>query len=135
MKKIIALIAIFLLTISCSPESDEQKVHFELLPIESVVMPTEFNVNTENQIVIKFFRPTTCHGFNGFYYEKETSTRIVAVESYVLEKNDCAPLTNQELEQTLRFKPTETGTFLFKFWKGRDANGVNIFEEISVDVQ
>lgn len=135
MKKILALIGIFLLVISCSPESDEPNVHFELLPIESVVMPTEFNVNTENQIVIKFFRPTTCHGFNGFYYTKEDNTRTVAVESFVLEKNDCAPLTNQELEQTLRFKPTETGTFLFKFWKGKDVNGDNIFEEISVDVQ
>lgn len=135
MKKILALIGIFLLVISCSPESDEPNVHFELLPIESVVMPTEFNVNTENEIVIKFFRPTTCHGFNGYYYEKDDFTRTIAVESYVIEKEGCVALTNQELEQTLKFKPTETGTYLFKFWKGKDANGVNIFEEISVVVQ
>lgn len=135
MKKILALIGIFLLVVSCSPESDEPKVHFELLPIESVEMPVEFHVNTENEIKLHFLRPTTCHGFNGFYYGKEDYTRTVAIESYVLEKNDCAPLTNQELIETLRFKPTETGTYLFKFWKGKDTNGDNIFEEISVDVQ
>ncbi|MES2862521.1 MAG: hypothetical protein V4666_00230 [Bacteroidota bacterium] len=135
MKKILALIGIFLLVVSCSPESDEPKVHFELLPIDTVVMPIEFNVNVENEIIVKFLRPTTCHGFNGFYYGKEDFTRTVAVESYVLEKNDCAALTNQILEQKLQFKPTEVGTYLFKFWKGRDAAGDNIFEEISVDVQ
>jgi hypothetical protein len=135
MKKILALIGIFLLVISCSPESNETKIHFELLPVESVEMPTEFHVNTENNIIINFLRPTDCHAFDGFYYDIDNFTRTVAIQSYVLEKNDCSPLTNVILEQTLKFKPTAVGTYIFKFWKGKDVNGENIFEEISVDVQ
>ncbi len=129
------LIGIFLLVISCTPESDEPEFHYELLPVESVDMPTELYVNTENQIVIHYLKPTSCHGFNGFYYDKDEFTRIIAIQSYVLEQDNCTPLTNQIVEKTLKFKPTETGTYLFKFWKGKDTNGDDIFEEISVDVQ
>lgn len=135
MKKIATLIGIFLLMISCSTESNETKIHFELLPIETVEIPSEFQVNTENDIVINFLRPTDCHGFDGFYYEKDGFTRTVAIQSFVVERNDCVALTNEVLKQTLKFRPTQVGTYLFKFWKGKDANGDNIFEEISVDVQ
>jgi hypothetical protein len=37
--------------------------------------------------------------------------------------------------QILNFKPTEAGTYILKFWKGKDANGVNTYEEFSVVVQ
>ena len=136
MKKLIALLSVFFLVTSCSLNDDNRTVYFELLPIDSVIMPTEFHVNTENNIVVKFLRPTSCHGFDGFYYVKDGFTRSVAIQSYVIEENNsgCTPLTNQILEQTLRFKPTETGTYTFRFWKGKDTNGVDIFEEITFDV-
>ncbi|CAM4435128.1 hypothetical protein [Flavobacterium terrigena] len=135
MKKILALIGVFLMVISCEPETEETKMHLELLPVESVVMPTEFYANTNNDIIIKFFRPTSCHGFDGFYYEKDGLTRTVAIQSVVIEQDNCTNLTDQGLEKVLQFEPTETGTYLFKFWKGKDTNGDDIFEEISVDVQ
>lgn len=135
MKKLIALFTLFFIVSSCNIESDSNKLYYELLPIESVEMPTEFHVNEENPITIKFLRPTSCHGFDSFYYEKEGKTRTVAIQSFVLEQNTgCETLTNSVLEQTLRFLPTETGTYTFKFWKGKDANGNNIFEEIVIEV-
>ena len=116
-------------------ENNNRNVYFELLPVDSVIMPAEFHVNTENLIVIKFLRPTSCHAFDSFYYVKDGFTRTVAVQSYVVEENGgCTTLTNQIAEQTLRFQPTETGTYTFKFWKGKDSNGANIFEEITIDV-
>lgn len=136
MKKLIALFSVFFIVVSCSFEDkNDTSVHFELLPIESVEMPADFYAGTENEIIIKFLRPTSCHGFDGFYYEKDEFTRTVAVQSFVLEQSGCTALTNQILEQTLKFKPSDPGTYLFKFWKGKDSNGDDIFEEISVDVQ
>jgi hypothetical protein len=136
MKKLIALICIFLLSISCTQEPDGPRVHFELIPIESVVLPTSFTVNTVNQIEVNYLNPTSCHGFDGFYYTKDASTRTIAVQNYVIEEEEgCFPLTNQYVTQILKFKPTTAGTYLLKFWKGKDANGVNVFEEFSVDVQ
>lgn len=135
MKKIIALFCVFLMFSSCALDEDNRSIHFELLPVDSVIMPAEFHANTENNIIIKFLRPTSCHGFDSFYYEKDGFTRTVAIQSFVLEENNgCTPLTNNILEQTLRFTPIETGTYTFKFWKGKDSNGDNIFEEIVIDV-
>ncbi len=134
MKKIAALIGIFLLVISCSTDVEESKVHYELLKIDSVVLPTEFYLNQENDIQINYIRPTNCHGFNGFYYEKNGLTRIVAVQSVVFEQNNCTTLTNTISSQTLHFNPIVSGNYLFKFWKGKNSNNEDIFEEISIIV-
>lgn len=134
MKKLFTLICIFLLSYACSPESDETKIHYELLPVESYEMPNVFTSNTDNNIQIKFLRPTSCHGFDGFVYEKNENTRTVAIQSYVLEQSNCSP-TAQSVIQTLKFHPTASGIYLFKFWKGKDANGVDVFKEVTIEVQ
>ncbi|SEP89881.1 calpain family cysteine peptidase [Flavobacterium urocaniciphilum] len=135
MKKLIALFSMIFIITSCSLESNNQNIYYELLPVDSYVMPAEFHVNTENLIVVKFKRPTTCHAFDHFYYELDDFTRTVAIQSIVIEGNSgCTALTNEIAEQTLRFKPTETGTYTFKFWKGKDSNGQNLFEEVVIDV-
>ena len=105
MKKIVALIGIFMLMISCSTNDDQPNVHFELLPVESVVMPAEFYANTENEIKISYLQPTSCHGFDGFYYDKVDTTRTVAIQSFVLEQSNCTTLTNEIKEKSLMFKP------------------------------
>lgn len=136
MKKLITLLSVFFIVVSCSFEDkNDTSVHFELLPVESVEMPVDFYADTDNEIIVHFLRPTSCHGFDGFYYEKDEFTRTVAVQSFVLEQSNCTTLTNQVLEQPLKFRPTDPGTYLFKFWKGKDTNGDDVFEEISVDVQ
>lgn len=135
MKKIIALVGLLLLTISCNVESDPPKYHYELLPVASYELPTDFYVDTENEIVINYSNPSNCHVFDGFYYEKAGQTRTIAVQTSVIEQNNCTTLTNQIVAKTLTFNPTETGTYVFKFWKGKDLNGVDVFEEVAIDVQ
>jgi hypothetical protein len=135
MKKLIALICIFVLSISCTQEPDGPRVHFELLKVESVVLPTTFTVNTVNEIEVTYSRPSSCHGFEGFYYTRDGFNRTIAVLNYVIEEQGCLPLLNQLQTKILRFKPASTGTYLLKFWKGKDANGVNLYEEFSVVVQ
>jgi hypothetical protein len=135
MKKLIALICIIVLSISCTQEPDGTRVHLELLKVESVVLPTTFTSNTVNEIEVTYSRPSSCHGFEGFYYTKDADTRTIAVLNYVIEEQGCLPLLNQLETQVLRFKPATAGTYLLKFWKGKDANGVNLYEEFSVVVQ
>ena len=135
MKKLIALIYIIVLSISCTQEPDGPRVHLELLKVESVVLPTTFTANTVNEIEVTYSKPSSCHGFEGFYYTKDAETRTIAVLNYVIEEQGCLPLLNQLQTQILRFKPATAGTYLLKFWKGKDANGVNIYEEFSVVVQ
>ena len=135
MKKLIALICIFVFSISCTQESDGPRVHLEFVPVESVVLPTTFAVNTVNELEVTYLRPSSCHGFEGFYYTKDDFNRTIAVLNYVIEEQGCLPLLNQLQTEILRFKPATSGTYLLKFWKGKDANGVNLYEEFSVVVQ
>jgi hypothetical protein len=135
MKKLIALICIFVLSISCTQEPDGPRVHLELLKVESVVLPTTFTSNTVNEIEVTYSRPSSCHGFEGFYYTRDGFNRTIAVLNYVIEEQGCLPLLNQLQTKILRFKPATAGTYLLKFWKGKDANGVNLYEEFSVVVQ
>ncbi|WP_353079706.1 hypothetical protein [Flavobacterium sp.] len=135
MKKLIALICIIALSFSCTQEPDGPRVHLELLKVESVVLPTTFTANTVNEIEVTYSRPSSCHGFEGFYYTRDGFNRTIAVLNYVIEEQGCLPLLNQLQTQILRFKPATAGTYLLKFWKGKDANGVNLYEEFSVVVQ
>lgn len=128
MKKIIALIGIFLLVISCNTEDDEPNVRYELLPIETVVIPDTLLLGDENIITVKYLQPTTCHEFRGFYYEKKGLTRTVAVETSVTETNDCQN-SSLLVEKELKIVPLEAGTYTFKFWQGKDSAGNNIFLE------
>ena len=135
MKKLIALICIFVLSISCTQEPDGPRVRLELVPVETVVLPTTFTANTVNEIEVTYSRPSSCHGFEGFYYTRDGFNRTIAVLNYVIEEQGCLPLLNQLETQVLRFKPATAGTYLLKFWKGKDAAGVNLYEEFSVVVQ
>jgi hypothetical protein len=135
MKKLIAFICVFVLSFSCTQEPDGPRVRLELVPVETVVLPTTFTANTVNEIEVTYSRPSSCHGFEGFYYTKDDLNRTIAVLNYVIEEQGCLPLLNQLQTKILRFKPATAGTYLLKFWKGKDANGVNLYEEFSVVVQ
>lgn len=138
MKKIFLLMLIPFLYLSCSTETDTDDVAYELLPVSEVQMPQNFNVNKENNIKIKFVRPTECHEFNKFYLEDDNSTKIIAIESTVLKnKNeDCATLQNENVAmQILKFNPDRAGAYTLKFWKGKDTNGVDLFLTYTISVE
>ena len=130
MKKILALVGIFITTISCSTDVDEPNVSYDLQPIQNVTLPDTISLGDINNIVIEYLKPTTCHGFDGFLYEKNGLTRTIAVQNYFYQNNTCQPLTNEVKTETLEFQPTDTGTYTFKFWQGKDLAGNDMFLEI-----
>ena len=134
MKKIAALIGIFLLVISCSPDNDEPNVNYELVPIQNVIIGDELYFGDENIITIQYLRPSTCHGFDGFIYEKDGFTRTIGVQNYVVENAACQVATGEVIEKDFVFQPTATGMYTFKFWQGKDASGNNIFLELQREV-
>ena len=134
MKKIAALIGIFLLAISCSTDDNEPNVNYELVPIQNITIGDELYFGEENIITIQYLKPSTCHGFNGFVYEKDGFTRTIGVQNYVVERADCQAVTGEVIEKNFVFQPTAIGTYTFKFWQGKDANGENIFLELQREV-
>ena len=133
MKKILVLL-LTLVVFSCSTSNDDSLTFQELLPVDNVILPTEFQLNETYEIDLTYIRPTTCHAFNDIYYLKHDNERTVAIIStYFGSNGDCTELTT-ELEATFEFKATQTGSYIFKFWQGENENGEDEYLTIEVPV-
>ncbi len=135
MKRVILLCLAFVFFASCSVDDDNSAdFSFEILPVESVDIPTEFTLGETYPITISYFRPTTCYAFNDLYYLKELNERTVAPINYVFNRNNCETLNDELVEQTFNFIVTSNGSYIFKFWQGEDADGESQFLTIEVPV-
>ena len=133
MKKIASLLVLLFLFNACSPGGETDYL-FELLPIESVELPTEFTLGETYPITIHFSNPTSCHYFNQLYYNKDLNIRTIAVESAVAQRGDCVNTPNETGQYTFNFYVTSNGSYIFRFYQGKDDNGENIFVEYEVPV-
>ena len=126
---------------SCSEDDpfSGQGFHFEILPINEVLMPESFTHGEFYQIDYSYYRPSTCYAFNELYYLVEGDYRTVAVINTVLEEtNDiiCEPLEDELEWRTLFFECKKNfGSYIFKFWQGQDDNGEDVYLIMEVPVE
>ena len=79
MKKLLALSLALILCASCSLDNgNDTNYSFDILPVESVDIPSEFTLGETYPITVTYLRPTTCHYFREFYYAKNLNERTVA---------------------------------------------------------
>jgi hypothetical protein len=134
-KKIVSLLALFFILNSCSPDNDTQYT-YRLIPIESVDIPAEFTLGQTYPITVHYTVPTSCYYFSSLYYEKDLNVRTIAVENVVEQGNNCQELSAADgaKTQTFNFYVTSNGTYIFKFYQGKDVQGNAIFLEYEVPV-
>ena len=106
---------------------------FEYLPIESVTIPESFTFGEIDTITLTYFLPNGCYSFDQIYYEEIDTTRIVAVSAVVELDMPCTEALIQE-EAKFTIRATQQEDYLFKFFKGKDSIGTDIFEEVVVPV-
>ena len=128
MKKIICFVALQFAFLCCTPKEVEPSEITEIIPVESVVFPAVFTKNQVALISINYKLPTSCHRFVKFQYTKNVNTRTVAVETAKSKNAACNPNSSVGTE-TLSFKPEELGVYYFRFFKGKDANGADLYYE------
>ena len=133
MKKLLILL-IVLTTFTCTIDDDSSSTYQELLPIETAILPEEFVVNEIQEVIITYLKPTDCHAFNTIYYLKNNNERTIAVVSSVFENNNNCSELGTELEATFNFKATEVGSYIFKFWQGKDDNEEDTYLIVEVPV-
>jgi len=133
MKKIFACLFV-LITFSCSVNNDYEETYTEIVPVESVMMPTEFVLNEVYEISLTYLRPTTCHAFSDIYFVSESNERTVAIITTVFISNSPCEDLFTELQASFDFKPTNTGSYIFNFWQGKDDNGDDQYLVIEVPV-
>lgn len=127
MKKLISAIVVCFLLVSCAPEGESYTI--EILPVAKVEMQDAFAKDSTTNIPVKYIRPSNCHFYQDFYYERVGFSRIVAIYNARLDKDNCQSFENDTVVVPLKFKPTEIGTYTFKFWKGTNTAGEDEYFE------
>ncbi|HLF52461.1 hypothetical protein [Flavobacterium sp.] len=133
MKKLVFLFMLIFTISSCSVDGEPQS-EFVVLPVESVIMPSTYAVDSISEITVKYTRPTDCYIFNGFYYDINANTRTVAINAVKLDQNNCQDDSGNLFEVPLSFKPTTDGIYVFKFWTGTDTSGVDQYLTYEIEV-
>ena len=131
------LLVICLLGICIGCSTDDVPVFFfEIVPVESVTnIPEQFTVNEADTLQISYFRPSTCHGFDGFEVEKNNNSRNIALVTKVVEdRAPCSDLESDQRTAPLIFKPEEAGTVILNFFQGNDANDNPTFLTFEVPI-
>jgi len=135
MKRILYLITILIIFTNCSLDDDSIQRHFEVLPIESINLPQEFTLNETYTFEFTFIRPTNCYGYNNIINVAENENRTLAVNAIVFENNDCTPTTIDNIStQEFEFKVIYDQVYKFHIWKGKDAQGNDIYDDIEIPV-
>jgi hypothetical protein len=134
MKKIVLFLVVITTLLSCSLDDDSPTYTYEVLPIDSYVVPASFTLGQTYEIKLKYQKPTSCHFYQGLYYDKYLNTRTIAVQTAVQDNQVCTMEVPPLSEVSFNFFVTNTGSYIFKFYKGEDAAGKDIFEEVEIPV-
>ena len=133
MKKALILL-VGLILFSCSSNDDSLYNYQDPMPIELVDLPEEFILNEEYEITITYLKPTTCHVFNDILYQEDNNISTVIVIGTVFHNNGNCTDLNTEFEANFNFTANNIGSHIFKFWKGLDDNGEDIYLIVEVPV-
>lgn len=136
MRKILVFIGLFaMFTISSCNTEDDLALRFELLKITGVTFPADLQALETYQVRVTYLRPTGCHYFEGFDYD-HTGPQITTVSliASVLDEKPCQEL-NVEAETSFEFTPESAGTYVFRFWQGKNTDGQDIYYIVDVTVE
>ena len=135
MKKFVLFILFVTTLTGCSIDNDNQDSYsFEVQPVDSYTLPEKFILGNTYEIKLKYTRPSECHFFQGIYYDKNLNVRTIGIQTGVNTNQICTQQIPAPSEVSFNFYATNTGSYIFKFYKGEDADGKNIFEEVEVPV-
>jgi len=136
MKRVVLNLVLVFLFVSCSLGDDDNNANnlkLETLTIKEAIVPAEFTFGATHDIKVIYDLPSGCHSFYDLFYRYEGTSRTVAINALVNENLPCTEAL-VEAEYTFEVNVVQREDYVFKFWKGTDEGGENIFEEIIVPV-
>jgi len=132
-KKFLVTFLIAFTLVSCLSDDNDTNFVLVTLPVKEAVVPAEFEFGMSYTIKLEYDLPNGCHTFYDLYYKQDHKSRIVAITALLDEQANCTEaLISKEHEFVVKVAQEEDYTF--RFWKGEDNNGEDIFEDIIVPV-
>ncbi|WP_411766078.1 hypothetical protein [Winogradskyella sp. A3E31] len=120
MRKLILIATIAFLFVSCSiNDNNPPNFSLEIMPIESVEIPSEFELGETYEISMSYTRPNGCYEFNDFIYQPEGNTRTVAIVDTVYLDEQCTQAI-EEATVSFDFFVTSSETYIFRFYQGEE---------------
>ncbi|TRX07367.1 hypothetical protein [Flavobacterium gawalongense] len=135
MKKFALFILLITTLTGCTLDNDNRDSYtYKVLPVDSYTLPEKFTLGNTYEIKLKYTKPTECHYFQGIYYSKDLNIRTIAIQTAVNNNPVCTQSIPAQSEISFNFYVTNTGSYIFKFYKGKDAAGIELFEEVEIPV-
>ncbi|HET8809671.1 MAG TPA: hypothetical protein VFM65_05340 [Flavobacteriaceae bacterium] len=135
MKKVVLISVVFLSLLGCLPNDEHTTFTQELVPIVSVSVPDTLVFREDYTFEITYDRPSNCHAFRGFWYEKNENERIIGVINDVYNNPNCQAPEDSLATAELNFEVLRDDFYIFKFWQGEDENGEPIYLTKEVPVK
>ena len=122
-----------LMLTSCSIDENNPVMHTEIMPIESVNIPEYFIQGQTHEISVSYNKPSSCYQFYDFMYEINGNVRTVAVVNSVYTNTTCVQL-DELVSASFDFTVNGTETYVFKFYLGKNDEGVDQYHLVEVPV-
>lgn len=132
-KKLLVTFLIIATFNSCSLDDNNPNFSIATLAIKEAIVPEAFEFGQVYNITVFYDLPDDCHSFYDLFYQYDGSSRIVAINSIVRNDISCAEVITEK-EFTFAVEASQQEDYTFKFWKGTDSNGNDIFDEVIVPV-
>lgn len=126
LKWLVGLFLIGIMTASCLDDEPVMNVTYNYRPIDSVQIDSIYPARQVTEIKTFFTTTNGCQQFFDYDYNALGNERTVSVITSEIEELGCTDITETEF-YTLHFKPETSGTYTFRFWNGKDAEGQDMF--------
>src|SRR5690606_31415580 len=110
---------------------------YETLEIIDATLPEAFEYGELYTIEFNYLRPTNCHYYEGFDFQKTAKTeRTIYAIGAVIDQTDCQDLTeeNNTGTATFDFEVRYRENYTFKFYQGDNEEGEKQYLTIEVPV-
>ncbi len=134
MKRVILILMMAFVGVSCSLDDDGANFDLATLPIKTAEVPEEFVFGGTYEITVTFDLPDGCHSFQSLFFQQNGNERVVAINALIDLQAACTEAITEK-SYTFNLTALQQNNYVFKFWKGLDNDGENIFEEVIVPVR
>ena len=133
-KSIFAAFVVFSLA-SCNDRLEGDEIlSTEPVKIDSVKIAQDtMDIYTTQTIKTYSQFSTQCEGFYGYDYQHVAPLERKVISYKFKTSASCDEMATRTSQ--INFRPQETGTYLFKFWTGKDAAGANTWVERTIVVE
>ncbi|MGZ5274038.1 MAG: hypothetical protein ACXWCA_06975 [Kaistella sp.] len=121
--------------ISCNERLEGDEIqHTEPVKIDSVKIAQDtMDIYSIQSIKTYSQYSSQCEGFYGYDYQHTAPLERKIVSYKFKTSANCGELATRTSQ--INFRPQEAGTYLFRFWTGKDAGGTNTWLERTIVVE